>query len=77
MRRYATPTILLNELSVEPFLANTETLPFDNDDYTEDVFSKEGSLWDEFDKKDSLRFSTDFDEMIEKTFNNINLPQYE
>ena len=77
MRRYATPTILLKELSVEPFLANTETLPFDNDDYTEDVFSKEGSLWDEFDKKDSLRFSTDFDEMIEKTFNNINLPQYE
>ena len=76
-RKYATPYILLKEISVEPFLTNTETLPYDNDDYTHEALSKEGGFWDDFVKKDSLGFSTDFDEMIEKTFDNISLPQNE
>lgn len=71
------PYIRLKEISVEPFLTNTETLPFDRDEGTFDALSKEGSMWDDFDKKDSLSFSMDFDEMIEKTFNNISLSQDE
>ena len=76
-REYATPYIRLREISVEPFLANTETLPFDNDEYTHDAFSKGGSMWDDFVMKDSLGFSADFDEMIEKTFSNISISQNE
>ena len=75
-RKYATPYILLKEISVEPFLANTETLPFDREDETGDAFSKE-SMWDDFVMKDSLGFSVGFDEMIEKTFNNISISQNE
>lgn len=76
-KKYATPYIQLREISVEPFLANTETLPFDREEETGDAFSKEGSMWDDFVKKDSLGFSVGFDEMIEKTFNNISLSQNE
>lgn len=76
-REYAAPYIRLREISVEPFLANTETLPFDREDETGDALSKGGSMWDDFVMKDSLGFSTGFDEMIEKTFNNISISQNE
>lgn len=76
-KKYAMPYIRLKEISVEPFLTNTETLPFDREEETGDAFSKEGSMWDDFVKKDSLGFSVGFDEMIEKTFNNISLSQNE
>ncbi|MBQ6205247.1 MAG: hypothetical protein IJK46_14320 [Prevotella sp.] len=72
-RRYAKPYIQLKEISVEPFLTNTETLPFDREDQTGEALSKGGSIWDDFILKDSIGFSVDFDEMIEKTFNNISL----
>ena len=76
-KKYAMPYIRLKEISVEPFLTSTEALPFDRDEGTFDALSKEGSMWDDFDKKDSLSFSVGFDEMIEKTFNNISLSQNE
>ena len=74
-KKYATPYIQLREISVEPILANTETLPFDREDETGDALSKESSIWDDFVMKDSLGFSVGFDEMIEKTFNNISISQ--
>ena len=36
-REYAAPYIRLREISVEPFLANTETLPFDREEETGDA----------------------------------------
>lgn len=76
-RKYATPYILLKEISVEPFLTSTETMYFDPNENIDIALSKEGGMWDDFVKKDSLGFSVDFDEMIERTFNNISLPQNE
>jgi hypothetical protein len=76
-REYAAPYIRLREISVEPFLANTETMYFDPNENIDIALSKEGGMWDDFVKKDSLGFSVDFDEMIERTFNNISLPHNE
>jgi hypothetical protein len=45
---YTRPCVRVKEMMEEPLLGgNTETLPADNDDETEDALSKEGGVWEE------------------------------
>ena len=44
---YTRPCVRVKEMMEEPLLGgNTETLPADNDDETEEALSKEGSVWE-------------------------------
>ena len=53
-KKYAKPSIWLEEVSVEPLLAGSnKTLPFDQGDYTNDALSGECGMWDDFDQSDS------------------------
>lgn len=48
-KTYATPNIRVKEIAAEPFMVGTtETLPLNQNDGTEDAFSKEGSIWDDY-----------------------------
>ena len=48
-KTYATPNIRVKEIAAEPFMVGTtETLPFDQNDGTEEALSKEGSIWDDY-----------------------------
>ena len=45
---YTRPCVHVKEMMEEPLLGgNTETLPADNDDETEDALSKESGVWEE------------------------------
>lgn len=48
-KTYATPNIRVKEIATEPFMVGTtETLPFDQNEGTEEALSKEGSIWDDY-----------------------------
>lgn len=50
-KEYMNPSIRLKEIMAESFLGDsTETLPVDQDDGTEEALSKEGSIWDDYEK---------------------------
>ena len=50
-KEYMNPSIRLKEILAEPFLdGSTEPLPIDQNDGTEEALSKEGSIWDDYEK---------------------------
>lgn len=50
-RKYMMPSIRLKEILTEPFLGDsTETLDYDINDGTDEALSKEGSIWDDYEK---------------------------
>ena len=66
-RQYVSPYIRLKEISVEPFLdGSTDWLPFDQNDDTNEVLSKESSFWDVIVLRDSVDSSFDFYDKFEE-----------
>lgn len=50
-KEYMNPSIRLKEILAEPFLGDsTETMPVEQNDGTEEALSKEGSIWDDYEK---------------------------
>jgi hypothetical protein len=48
-RPYLAPCVRVRAIEMEPLMeGTTETLPFDQNDGTEEALSKEGSIWDDY-----------------------------